>query len=88
MLPTERAVDHKLRQTRLSRFGLILAAVTLCDVALTFGASIWLQQPGFNRSSVPLVRSRQLGSGSAGAGAPSAAVGAGDSHLRITRVVD
>jgi eukaryotic-like serine/threonine-protein kinase len=49
------AVDHELRQGRLSRFGRTLAAVTLIYVALTFGASLWLRELSFNRSSIPLV---------------------------------
>jgi eukaryotic-like serine/threonine-protein kinase len=52
---TEGAVDHELRQTRLSRFGRVLALVGLCYVALNFGASIWLHRPAHNRSSVPLL---------------------------------
>ena len=52
---TEGGGDLELRQTRLSRFGRILAAVTLGYVALTFSASLWLQRFSFNRSSVPLL---------------------------------
>ena len=52
---TEGAVDHELRQSRLSRFGRVLAFVTLGYVALTFSASIWLGRLSFNRSSVPLL---------------------------------
>jgi eukaryotic-like serine/threonine-protein kinase len=52
---TDGAVDHELRQTRLSRFGRVLAIVTLIYVALTFGASIWLGLFSFNRSSIPLL---------------------------------
>jgi hypothetical protein len=48
------AVDHELRQTRLSRFGRVLALVTLCYVVLNFSASLWLHRPAHNRSSVPL----------------------------------
>jgi eukaryotic-like serine/threonine-protein kinase len=51
---TEGAVDHELRQTRLSRFGRVLALVTLCYIALNFGASLWLRHLEFNRSSLPL----------------------------------
>lgn len=51
----EEAVDHELRQSRLSRFGRVLAIVTLIYIVLTFSASIWLGQLSFNRSSVPLV---------------------------------
>ena len=52
---TEGAVDHELRQTRLSRFGRVLAFVTLGYVGLNFSASIWLGRLSFNRSSVPLL---------------------------------
>jgi serine/threonine-protein kinase len=47
--------DRELRQIRLSRFGRMLALITLIYVGLTFSASIWLGQLSFNRSSVPLV---------------------------------
>jgi hypothetical protein len=52
---TESAVDHELRQTRLSKFGRVLASVTLIYVGLTFCASLWLHQFSFNRSSIPLL---------------------------------
>jgi serine/threonine-protein kinase len=51
---TEGADEHELRQTRLSRFGRVLALVTLAYVLLNFGASLWLRRPEHNRSSVPL----------------------------------
>ncbi|MEA2748619.1 MAG: eukaryotic-like serine/threonine-protein kinase, partial [Myxococcales bacterium] len=51
---TEGGVDHELRQTRLSRFGRMLALVSLVYVLLNFGASIWLHRPSHNRSSIPL----------------------------------
>lgn len=54
MHSTEGSIDHELRQTRLSRFGRVLAAVTLGYVVLTFGASLWLRQLSWNRSSIPL----------------------------------
>ena len=44
-----RSIDHELRQTRLSRFGRVLALVTLGYVALNFFASIWLHRLSFNR---------------------------------------
>ena len=47
--------DHELRQTRLSRFGRVLALVTLGYVATNFFASIWLHRPSYNRQSVPLL---------------------------------
>jgi hypothetical protein len=52
---TEGAVDHELRQTRLSRFGRVLALVTVAYVVLNFGASIWLHRISHNRSSAPLL---------------------------------
>ncbi|HSO30956.1 MAG TPA: serine/threonine-protein kinase [Labilithrix sp.] len=52
---TEGGVDHELRQSRLSRFGRVLAFVTLAYVLLNFGASLWLRRPAHNRSSVPLL---------------------------------
>jgi len=55
MHSTEASVDHELRQTRLSRFGRVLAAVTVIYIVLTFAASLWLRQLWFNRSSAPLV---------------------------------
>src|ERR1019366_8075375 len=52
---TEGAVDHELRQTRLSRFGRVLALVTVAYVVLNFGASVWLHRASHNRSSAPLL---------------------------------
>ena len=52
---TEGEVDLELRQTRLSRFGRVLAIVTLCYVVLNFGASLWLHRLSHNRSSAPLL---------------------------------
>jgi serine/threonine-protein kinase len=52
---TDGSVDHELRQVRLSRFGRMLAFVTLVYVVLTFSASLWLKRPSFNGSSAPLV---------------------------------
>ena len=52
---TEGAVDHELRQTRLSKFGRVLALVTLGYVLLNLCTSIWLHQLSKNRSSIPLV---------------------------------
>ena len=48
-------VDHELRQTRLSRFGRVLAFVTLGFVSINLSASIWLHRPAHNRSSAPLL---------------------------------
>ena len=52
---TEGAVDHELRQSRLSRFGRVLAFVTLGYVGLNTSVSIWLGRLSFNLSSVPLL---------------------------------
>jgi eukaryotic-like serine/threonine-protein kinase len=52
---TEGAVDHEFRQTRLSRFGRVLAGVTLGYITLNILASIWLGRLSFNRSSLPLL---------------------------------
>ena len=52
---TDGAVDHELRQSRLSSFGRVLAVVTLIYVILNFSASIWLGRLSFNRNSIPLV---------------------------------
>ena len=53
---SEGAVDQELRQTRLARFGRVLALMTLGYVAITFALSIWfLHRPSFNRQSVPLL---------------------------------
>ncbi len=52
---TDEAVDHELRQSRLSRFGRVLALVTLGYGALTFSSSIWLRRASVNRSNVPLL---------------------------------
>ena len=49
------AVDHELRQERLSRFGRVLACVTLVYVAVNFVASVWLHRLAFNLHSVNLV---------------------------------
>lgn len=49
------AVDHELRQTRLSRFGRVLALITLGFTATNFVVSIWVQRPSFNRHSAPLL---------------------------------
>jgi len=51
---SEAGIDDELRQSRLARFGRVLAIVTLIYVVLTFGASLWLGQLSFNHSSVPL----------------------------------
>ena len=55
MYDTEGAVDQELRQTRLSRFGRVLACVTLSFVLLNLSTSIWLHRLQANRSSAPLL---------------------------------
>src|SRR3954453_2047969 len=49
------AVDHELRQSRLSRFGRVLAGVTLGWVGLVAFTSIYVGKFSVNRSSVPLI---------------------------------
>jgi hypothetical protein len=51
---TAGAVDHDLRQSRLSRFGRVLALVSLSYIVLNFGASLWLHRVEQNRGSIPL----------------------------------
>ena len=55
MTYTEDTEDIELRQTRLSRFGLVLALVTLFPIVINFFASFWLRRPSFNHQSLPLV---------------------------------
>jgi serine/threonine-protein kinase len=52
---SEGAVDPELRQERLSRFGRVLAFVTLSFVALNCAVSIWLGRFSFNLNSVPML---------------------------------
>ncbi|MEI9952843.1 MAG: serine/threonine-protein kinase [Pseudomonadota bacterium] len=52
---SEGAGNHELRQTRLSRFGRVLAFVSLSYIVLNFSASLWLHRMAHNRSSVPLL---------------------------------
>jgi serine/threonine protein kinase len=49
------AVDHELRQTRLSRFGRALAGVTLGWVGLVIFTSNYVGKFSVNRSSIPLL---------------------------------
>jgi hypothetical protein len=49
------AIDQALRQTRLSKFGRVLACVTLGHIALNTGSSMWLGRSEFHRNSVPLL---------------------------------
>ena len=46
--------DHELRQARLSRFGRVLAVVTLGFVVLNLSTSLWLHRLSANKSSLPL----------------------------------
>ncbi len=55
MHSTEGAFDHELRQTRLSRFGRVLALVNLGYVVLNLCTSLWLHRLSQNRSSAPLL---------------------------------
>jgi hypothetical protein len=55
MESTGGAIDHELRQTRLSKFGRVLALVSLSYVAINFFASLWLGRSSFNLHSVPLL---------------------------------
>src|SRR5450432_2155675 len=48
-------LDHELRQMRLSRFGRVLAFVTLGFVLLNLSTSLWLHRAAQNRSSAPLL---------------------------------
>jgi serine/threonine-protein kinase len=52
---TEGAVDQELRQTRLSRFGRVLAFVGLSYIVLNLAASLWLHRIAQNRGSIPLL---------------------------------
>ncbi len=55
MNSTDGAVDHELRQSRLSKFGRVLAFVTLGFVLLNLSTSLWLHRAAQNRSSAPLL---------------------------------
>jgi serine/threonine-protein kinase len=52
---TEGGVDPELRQIRLSRFGRVLACVTLGYVGLLIFTSIYVRRLSFNLNSVPLL---------------------------------
>ncbi len=54
-MDSEGADNHELRQTRLSRFGRVLALVSLSYIVLNFSASLWLHRMRHNRSSAPLL---------------------------------
>jgi serine/threonine-protein kinase len=47
--------NHELRQDRLSRFGRVLALLTLGYIGLNLAVSIWLHRLSDNRSSLPFV---------------------------------
>lgn len=49
------SVDLELRQLRLSKFGRVLALLTLGYVGMNAAVSIWLGQFAFNLTSVPLL---------------------------------
>jgi hypothetical protein len=52
---TDGGVDPELRQARLSRFGRVVAAVTLVYVAANLIATIWLWRASFFLASIPLL---------------------------------
>lgn len=52
---TDEANDPELRQSRLSRFGGVIACGTLGFLLLNAGASLWMSRLAFNLYSVPLV---------------------------------
>ncbi|MDB4982812.1 MAG: serine/threonine kinase, partial [Myxococcales bacterium] len=52
---TDEAADLELRQSRLSRFGRVLACVTLGYVALMTGTALYVGRFSLNRSSIPLL---------------------------------
>lgn len=52
---TESTVDHALRQTRLSRFGRVLACVTLGYVGIVLFTTIYVGRLSMNRVSLPLL---------------------------------
>lgn len=47
------AVDHEFRQSRLSKFGRMLAGLSLGYLGLNTAVSIWLGRLSFNRGSIP-----------------------------------
>ena len=52
---TDGGDDLALRQFRLSRFGLVLAVISLGFVSVTFLLSLWLGRLSFNRQSILLL---------------------------------
>jgi hypothetical protein len=55
MHSSDSAVDPALRQSRLARFGLVLALIAVGFIAVNLLLSLWLGRLSFNRNSVPLV---------------------------------
>ncbi len=55
MSSTEETVDSELRQTRLSKFGRVLAFIALGYVGLVSSISIWLRNAAFFLNSIPLL---------------------------------
>lgn len=55
MESTEGTGDHELRQTRLSRFGRVLALLTLGWIGLVTFTSIYVGSFSFNRGSLPIL---------------------------------
>jgi hypothetical protein len=55
MSASELGPEDDLRQSRLSRFGRVLALVALGYVALVTSVSIWLGQVSYNKNSLPLL---------------------------------
>jgi len=55
MHSSEETIDSELRQSRLSRFGRVLAFIALGYVGLISSISIWLRKAAFIVNSVPLL---------------------------------
>lgn len=55
MASSQGSIDHDLRQIRLSRFGRVLAGVSLGYVGLVTFTSVYVGRLSLNRSSVPLL---------------------------------
>jgi serine/threonine-protein kinase len=52
---TEGIDEHELRQSRLSKFGRVLALMTLGYVGLNVAVSVWIGRLSFNLANVPLL---------------------------------
>jgi serine/threonine-protein kinase len=60
---TDGAIDHELRQFRLSRFGLVLSVISLGFIGVNFSLSYWMGRLSFTGSSaLELVASAAFGS--------------------------